>query len=111
MAPPRKDIKDTPGWKIYQALLKYVDTEQMIPNVNAFFLHLVEQGVLADTEKSVCRYYMERRFVDDGLIQFNHKMHTFRLLKRKIIPLETKEESAEEDIETPIVKKRLQDWA
>ncbi len=25
MAPTRKDIKDTPGWPIYCALLKYAD--------------------------------------------------------------------------------------
>lgn len=108
MAPPRKALEKTPGWKIYKALLKYVDTEQMIPNVNAFFSHLVEEGILSITERSLCRYYMERRFVDDGLIYIDHKRHTFRLLERKIVPVQSNEE---ETIEEPVVKKRLQDWS
>lgn len=107
MARTRIAIEQTPGWKIYQALLRYVDAEQMIPNVSSFFSYLVEQGILNDTDKSLCRYYMERRFVEDGLIRIDYKRHTFRLLERRIVPVKTNEPETEDE---PIVKKRLQDW-
>ncbi len=107
MARTRIAIEKTPGWKIYNALLKYVDSKQMIPNVSSFFSYLVEEGVLSATDKSLCRYYMERRFVEDGLIEIDYKRHAFRLLEREIVPLKTNEVETEAE---PIVKKRLQDW-
>src|SRR6266478_3817672 len=101
MAPTRKAIKDTPGWAIYCALLKYADGKQMIPNVNAFFKHLVEQNVLKDTDKSLCRYYMERRLVDDGYLLYDHEMHSIRILDRRIVPIVPLPDETEESDNAP----------
>jgi hypothetical protein len=110
MAPPRKAIKETPGWTIYCALLKYADGKQMIPNANAFFKYLVEQEVLAETDGSLYRYYMERRLVDDGYIQIDHAMHSIRIMDRQIVPVTPSKPNEDETDEQPLVKKRLEDW-
>lgn len=107
MARTRVAIEKTPGWKIYQELLTYTDGQQMIPNVNAFFEYLVKRKVFSPEDKSLYRYYMERRLVDDGLIYIDHDMRSIRILKRQIVPIEDNVDETESE---PIVKRRLQDW-
>ena len=106
MARRRTPIEDTPGWTIYQELIEYVDSHQVIPNVNAFFEHLVRQGKYAETDKHMYRYYMERRLVEDGLISVDYNTRSIRIVERRIVKLTDELTTAE----SPVVKKRLSDW-
>ncbi len=82
MARRAKPLQDTPAIDILNELLSFVDSEQTIPNENAF-LSIMRQRGYTLTDKEYRYYFLRLRL--EGHISIEPKTSAVKVLSRRFV--------------------------